>query len=220
MREKLCQLFGRFFKNHYFGTPIIHPNSFVFHNASIIGDVIIDEDVLVASGARIRADEQGPFRICRGCNVQDGGIIHALEGRFVEVEGVRYAVYIGSHCSITHGVIIHGPVRIGKKVCVKFYAIVEDAIIGDYCFIDSKAIVRHVTIPPGRYVAPYQLVERQEEADALPEVSKELRKFNHAVVDVNKMKLLRRYTEIRRMERNPFWRIVNYLTKQKIRHDG
>lgn len=204
------------FSDHLFGNPKIHPSSFVFSDARIIGDVIISEEVIVAPGASIRADEQGPFFIGKGVNIQDGATIHAKEGGFVNVDGKDYAVHIGSHSSITHGAIIHGPCRIGKKVCVSFDSIVYNATVGNKCFIDMKAVVRNVTIPRDRYVAANQVVEDQETADNLPRITQEHLDFNCSVVDLNKKKLCKMYAERRRLKRNPLLRIYYYFSKKRI----
>lgn len=212
----LRSLIHFFCNDNIFGNPKIHPSSFVFKDARIIGDVTICEEVIVAPGASIRADEQGPFFIEKGVNIQDGATIHAKEGSFVTFNGKQYAVYIRSHSSITHGALIHGPAFIGKKVCVNFDARVYNARIGDKCFIDMNATVRNVTIPEGRYVAAHQLVETQEVADNLPFVRREHLEFNCSVVDVNKKRLCKQHAERRRLRKNPFLKIYNYFSQKRI----
>ena len=109
-----------------FGKAEIHLRSFVCNPESIIGEVIIEQEVFVAPGAVIRADECGPFRICKGTNIQDLAILHGLFEKYVEVDGVKYSIHIGSHCSITHGAKIHGPCQIGKKTFIGFDAKVQE----------------------------------------------------------------------------------------------
>jgi carbonic anhydrase/acetyltransferase-like protein (isoleucine patch superfamily) len=129
-------------KDYIFGTPIISPKAFVFNDESVIGDVVIEHDVIVAPGASIRADECGPFYIGKGTNVQDGVIFHGLLNKYIEVGEEQFSIWIGSHCSIAHRALIHGPSMIGKKTFIGFDAIVHASVIGRNCFIDFKAVVK------------------------------------------------------------------------------
>jgi|SRR3989338_7951054 len=175
-----------------FGVASIHSGSFVCNPENLIGSVIIEQEVFVAPMAVIRADECGPFRICRGTNIQDLAILHGLADHYVVVDGHRYSIYIGSHCSITHRALIHGPCKIGKKTFVGFSAIVYHSNIGVHCHIGLGAIVRDVTIADGRYVEDGLVVNSQKVADSLPPNKSENGDFNRKVVDCNK-KLFRKY---------------------------
>ena len=55
--------------------PVIHKNSFVHKEATIIGNVIIGKNVYIGPGASLRGD-WGQITIKDGCNVQDNCIIH------------------------------------------------------------------------------------------------------------------------------------------------
>jgi carbonic anhydrase/acetyltransferase-like protein (isoleucine patch superfamily) len=178
-----------------FGTPEIHPESYVHNKSSVIGRVIIEAGVIVAPSASIRADEGNPFKICKGTNIQDGVIMHGLEGKYVEAEGKEFSIWIGSHCSITHNALIHGPTKIGKKTFIGFKSIINNSIIGRNCHIGDGAIVKGVIIADGRYVDDGQVVNSQRIADSLLIASAEKQEFNKVVVDVNKKKLLGRYKQ-------------------------
>jgi len=177
---------ARRFNDGVFGNPEINPASFVCDNTSIIGRVIIEKDVIVAPTASIRADEGAPFRICKGCNIQDGVQMHGLFNKFIEVGEEKYSIYIGSHSSIAHGALIHGPTLICKKTFVGFKAIIHNSKIGRNCYIGIGAIVNGVTIAERRFVADGMVVNNQEMADALPMVSPHNTEFNKEVVDYNK----------------------------------
>lgn len=196
-------------------------SSYVSSRAEVVGEVFIEENVIIAPGASIRADEGSPFRIRKGTNIQDDVVLHGLLGQFVEVNGEKYSIFIDSHCSIAHKALIHGPTAIGKKTFVGFRATVHkssvgahcflginavvcDAKIGDRCHIGIGAIVKGVTIATGRFVADGSHIASQHEADILPAVWDSLReeddRFNQEVVDYNKQ-LAARYRE-RRIRRN------------------
>lgn len=199
--------------DEFFGDPQISDKAFVCQGASVIGEVYIEKDVLIAPGASIRADECGPFKIGIGTNVQDGVILHGLLNKYLELEGKSYSIWIGSHCSIAHRALIHGPTMLDKKTFVGFDAIIHASVIGRNCFIDFKAVVKNarvgknchigigatvtdVIVADGKYVADGQIVNMQHLADILPLTPPEKRDrdndFNKEVVDLNK-ELIRLY---------------------------
>lgn len=192
--------------DEFFGDKKISEKAFVRKEACVIGDVIIERDVLIAPSVSIRADECGPFHICKGTNVQDGVIMHGLLNDFIKVGGEQFSIWIGSHCSIGHRAIVHGPTLINKKTFIGFDAIVHKSCIGRNCFIDFKAVVKNVTIEKNchigigaiianvvvdndKFVADGQIINHQQLADQLPNVTHSLRAaddtFNKEVVDLN-----------------------------------
>lgn len=119
--------------------PVVKPSSFVHPQASVIGDVIIGENVYIGPGAAIRGD-WGRIIIEDGCNVQENCVIHMFPGT---------TVYLKRGAHIGHGAIIHGG-TIGENSLIGMNAVVMDdveigkeSIIGALCFIPSK-----MQIPP------------------------------------------------------------------------
>jgi phenylacetic acid degradation protein/carnitine operon protein CaiE len=119
--------------------PVVKPSSFVHPQASVIGDVIIGENVYIGPGAAIRGD-WGRIIIEDGCNVQENCVIHMFPGT---------TVYLKKGAHIGHGAIIHGG-TIGENSLVGMNAVVMDdveigkeSIIGALCFVPSK-----MHIPP------------------------------------------------------------------------
>ncbi len=91
--------------------PKIHTTAQVHAFTSLAGDVRLGENVLVAPGTSIRADEGMPFSIGPGSHLQDGVIVHGLDqGRVLGDDDREYSVWIGNNTSITHMALIHGPV--------------------------------------------------------------------------------------------------------------
>lgn len=170
-----------------FGNYEADPNSFISSKATVIGQVFIEENVIIAPKASVRADEGTPFRICKGTNIQDEVVIHGLLDQYVEVDGVKYSVYIGSHCSIAHQALIHGPTIIGKKTFIGFRATIHKSAVGRNCFVGIGAIIEGVKILDNRYVPNGAVIDVQKYADELPLVPEEKKHFNREVVDYNKL---------------------------------
>ncbi len=78
--------------------PVIHPSSFVHKEATVIGNVIIGENVYIGPGASLRGD-WGQLNVGNGCNVQDNCILHIFPGKDVILE---------ENAHIGHGAIVHG----------------------------------------------------------------------------------------------------------------
>lgn len=171
--------------------PIIHPEAFVSPGATVIGDVIIGRNVLVAPGASIRGDEGRGIFIDEGSNVQDGVIIHGLENsnrpdlRCAGPDGMEYSVYIGKCVSLAHGAVVHGPVSIGDGSFVGFNGIVLKSVIGRGVFVSHGAIVIGVDIADDRFVPVGAVVDTRAKADALPEKTEENTRFAADVIKVN-----------------------------------
>jgi carbonic anhydrase len=191
-----------------FGSSKYNKKSFVSDRVAVIGKVTLEENVIVAPGCSLRADEGTPFRVCKGTNLQDGVILHGLLEKYVEVDGNRYSIYIGSHCSIAHDATIHGPAKISKKTFVGFDSIIHNSEIGRNCFVDFRAtikgsaigdrchigigaIINNVKIGDNRYVKDGSVIIHQDDADILPLVPEKIRhaddEFNKEVVDYNKI---------------------------------
>lgn len=184
------------FDDKIFGNPEIHPDSFISSRSAVIGCVIIEKDVIVAPGCSIRADEGSPFLICKGTNIQDGVTFHGLFEKFIEVDGENFSIYIGSHCSIAHNALVHGPTKIGKKTFIGPKAEIWVSEIGAHCHIGHGASVIEVKIGDSKFVPNGMMVDRQEIADQLEVVTFDFMEFNKDVVDYNKS-LIARYKQRR-----------------------
>jgi carbonic anhydrase len=157
--------------------PTVPASSYVDDGASIIGDVRIGEQVYVAPGVSLRADEAHPIIIGDECNIQDGVVFHGLMGSSIE---------LGRQVSIAHGAVIHGPMKIGDESFVGFNSVVHASTLGKKCFVGHAALVIGVRLADGRFVPHGALVDTQEKADALGPVPEGLEHFNEEVVHVNK----------------------------------
>jgi carbon dioxide concentrating mechanism protein CcmM len=166
--------------------PSIHPTAYVHAFSKVIGDVRIQENVLVAPGSSIRADEGTPFYIGANTNLQDGVVVHGLAtGQVLGDDGESYSVWIGSNTSITHKALIHGPAYVGNDCFIGFRSTVFNARIGNGCIVMMHALVQDVEVPPGKYVPSGSTIVTQQQADRLPDVQPEDLHFTHEVVGVN-----------------------------------
>jgi carbonic anhydrase/acetyltransferase-like protein (isoleucine patch superfamily) len=130
---------------------------FAAGNATIIGDVMIGNQVGVWFGAVIRADKD---RIIIGdrTNIQDNCVVHTSKG---------HPVRLGTDVSVGHGAILHG-CTIGDRVLVGMGSIIlNGATIGEGSVIGAGAVITEgKLIPPGSVVVgvPGKIVKEADPA--------------------------------------------------------
>jgi carbonic anhydrase/acetyltransferase-like protein (isoleucine patch superfamily) len=120
--------------------PVIKPSSFIHPQASVIGNVIIGENIYVGPGASIRGD-WGQIIIEDGCNIQENCTIHMFPGTTVHLKK-------GAH--VGHGAIIHGAVLEENCLIGMNSVIMDDAVIGKESIIGALTFVSANTIIPER----------------------------------------------------------------------
>ena len=115
----------------------IASSAFIAHNATIIGDVTIDDNAGIMFGAVLRGD-QNSIHIGRFSNVQDNVVIHADTENKTEV---------GENVSIGHAAIIHGA-KVGSNALIGMGSILlsgsvveEGAIIGAGAIVTSGKVI-------------------------------------------------------------------------------
>src|SRR5581483_11601888 len=107
--------------------------------ATIVGEVIVEEDASVWYGAVIRADFSQVI-IRRGANVQDGSVVHGPPGEPTE---------IGAGATVAHNCVVHGAV-LGEECLIANGAIVLDgARVGDRALVAAGSFVSaNFVVPP------------------------------------------------------------------------
>jgi len=111
--------------------------AFVDPTARIFGRVSAGEGSSFWPYSVIRA-EGAAVTIGRGCNIQDGAVIHVGGGK---------GTVIGDYCSIAHRAVVHGA-EIGADCLIGIGAVVMDgAKLGRGCIVGAMALV-----PPGTEV--------------------------------------------------------------------
>ncbi|MFP3952468.1 MAG: gamma carbonic anhydrase family protein [Candidatus Bathyarchaeia archaeon] len=122
--------------------PQVHDSVFLAPDSWIIGDVKLEAEVNIWTGAIIRGDDD-KVRVGKRTTVLENSIIEAPEG---------LAVVIGDNTIISHGATVHGA-KIGNRVLIGIGAIVLDGSeIGDGSIIGSGALV-----PPKAVIPPNSL---------------------------------------------------------------
>ena len=176
--------------------PLVDSTAYVHPLGAVIGNVIIGKRVMVSPFASVRGDEGQPLHVGDDSNVQDGVIIHALETEHhgtaieentVDVEGKKYAVFVGKRVSLAHQVQIHGPASVDDDTFVGMKTLVFKARVGRGCVVEPGCIIMGVKVPDGRYVPAGTTLTKQAEADALPAItdSYPLKDLNKGVIHVN-----------------------------------
>ena len=113
-------------------TPEIGENCFLADNATIIGDVKIENDCSIWFNTVLRGDVNS-IRIGNSVNIQDGSVLHTLYQ--------KSTIEIGDHVSVGHNVTIHG------------------ATIKDYALVGmGSTVLDHVVVGEGAIVAAGSLV--------------------------------------------------------------
>jgi carbonic anhydrase/acetyltransferase-like protein (isoleucine patch superfamily) len=114
--------------------PAVSPRAWIAPTATLVGEVIVEDDASVWYGAVLRADF-GRIIVRRGSNVQDGSVLHGGNDPVTE---------IGEGATIGHLCVVHGAV-IGREALIGNGATVLDGAV-----IGSRALVAAgCTVPPG-----------------------------------------------------------------------
>lgn len=122
----------------------IAPTARIAKNATVIGDVVLGEDVTVMFYAVIRGDIGGRVIVGDRTNIQEHVCMHVPLGA---------DTVVGSDVTIGHGAIVHG-CTIGNGTLVGMGAIVLDgAKVGKNCLIGAGSVVTGTAdIPDGMLV--------------------------------------------------------------------
>jgi carbonic anhydrase/acetyltransferase-like protein (isoleucine patch superfamily) len=123
--------------------PTIHPTAWVVPDATVIGDVTLEEESSVWYGAVLRGDIN---RIVLGprSNIQDNAVVHLDTG---------FPTILGELVTVGHGAIVHA-CTVDNEVLIGMGAIVLDgAEVGARSIIGANALVTlDMKIPPGSLV--------------------------------------------------------------------
>lgn len=120
-------------------TPELHGQQhFIAPNASVIGSVILENNVSVWFNAVIRGDNE-PIRIGANSNIQDGAVLHTDPGA---------PLTIGNNVTVGHMAMLHGcTVSDGSLIGIKS-VILNHAVIGRNCLIGANTLITEGKIIP------------------------------------------------------------------------
>ena len=130
--------------------PTLGARSYVDPAATVIGDVVLGDDVSIWPGTIVRGDVNF-IRVGARTNIQDGTVVHVShDGPHAKLGG--FATVIGEDVTIGHKAIIHA-CRIEDAVLIGMGAIVMDgAVVKKHGFVGAGALVS-----PGKVVGEGEL---------------------------------------------------------------
>jgi len=128
--------------------PVLGERVYVDPAASVIGDVVLADDVSIWPSAVLRGDVNF-IRVGARTNIQDGAIVHvAHAGPY----GPGFPCLIGADVTIGHAAVVHA-CTIGDGCLIGMHASVLDgAVVKRYGFVGAGALV-----PPGKVVGEREL---------------------------------------------------------------
>jgi len=122
--------------------PQIHPSVYIAENATITGDVTIDESSSIWFQTVIRGDV-APTRIGKRVNIQDLSMIH---------QSPHTPAIINDDVTVGHQVTIHGATIKENALIGMGSLVLDSAIIGEHAFVGAGSLV-----PPGKEIPPHSL---------------------------------------------------------------
>ena len=120
-----------------------HPDSWTAPNATLIGNVRLEEGASVWFNAVLRGDNE-LILIGKDSNVQDGAVMHTDMG---------YPLTLGTGVTIGHNAMLHG-CTVGDYSLIGINAVIlNGAKIGKHCIIGANALIGEgKVIPDGSLV--------------------------------------------------------------------
>ena len=138
--------------------PRIAASAYVADEATIIGDVVLEEGANVWPGAVLRGDNE-PIRIGANTNIQEGAVLHADPGT---------PLTVGANVSIGHQAMLHGcTVNDGSLIGIQA-VVMNNAVIGRDSLVGAGAIVAEGKTFPDRALilgAPARMLRELTDED-------------------------------------------------------
>jgi carbonic anhydrase/acetyltransferase-like protein (isoleucine patch superfamily) len=111
--------------------PVIAPTAYVAPNATLVGNVMLADEVSVWFGATLRGDNE-PIAIGAKTNVQDLAVLHT---------DIGYPLTIGTGVTVGHQSTLHG-CTIGDGSLIGIQAVIlNGAVIGKHCLVGAGALI-------------------------------------------------------------------------------
>jgi carbonic anhydrase/acetyltransferase-like protein (isoleucine patch superfamily) len=164
-------------------SPRVAASAYVAPNATVLGNVTLEENSSVWFGATIRGDNEN-ILIGRSSNVQDGAVLHTDPG---------FPMSIGANVSIGHQAMLHG-CTVGAGSLIGIQAIIlNGAVIGKGCLIGAGAIITERKEFPDNsliFGAPAKVIRelKPEERENLAKAAQHY--VERAVIYRNQLKVL------------------------------
>jgi carbonic anhydrase/acetyltransferase-like protein (isoleucine patch superfamily) len=119
-------------------SPSFGKRVYVDEQATVIGDVLLADDVSVWPSTVIRGDV-APIRVGTGTNIQDGSVLHGTHpGPY---SGNGFPLSIGDFVTIGHGAVVHA-CTVGNHCLIGIGSIVMDgAVVQDNVILGAGGLV-------------------------------------------------------------------------------
>lgn len=120
--------------------PHVHPSVFVADNATLVGQVTLEENSVVMFGAVLRGDRDR-IVLGAGSNLQDTCVVHGDPG---------FPALIGRGVSVGHGAIVHGATIRDDCLIGMGATLLNGSVIGEGSIIAAGTVVLEGTVIPPR----------------------------------------------------------------------
>ena len=128
--------------------PVLGERVYLDPAATVIGDVLLGDDVSVWPGAVLRGDVNH-IRVGARSNIQDGAIVHvAHAGPY----GPGYPCLIGADVTIGHAAVVHACTIEDGCLIGMHASVLDGAVVRKHGFVGAGAL-----IPPGKVVGEREL---------------------------------------------------------------
>ena len=118
--------------------PQVEKAAFVAENATLIGDVVLEEDATVWFGAVLRGDSN-TIKVGKGSNIQDNCTLHC---------DAHSPLTVGANVTVGHNVILHG-CTVEDNCLIGMGAIVmNDVVIGENSIVGAGALITEGKVFP------------------------------------------------------------------------
>ncbi|MBN1698570.1 MAG: gamma carbonic anhydrase family protein [Spirochaetales bacterium] len=139
-------------------TPLTDGAVFIAPNASIVGQVVLGENVSIWFGAVLRADFE-EIRIGCNTNIQDNTVLHVDKG---------FPLTVGDYVTVGHGAVLHGCTIGGGCIVGMGAVILNGAVIGENSIVGAGALVTERDVfPPGSLIVGHPAVLKRPLKPAL-----------------------------------------------------
>lgn len=138
--------------------PVLGERAVLLPSATVVGDVVLGDDVSIWYGAVLRGD-LAPVRVGARSNIQDGTVVHVADGMGCEV-GEETVV---GHRAMLHACRVEGGCLIGMQA-----TILDGAVIGHGSVVGAGALVTQRTVIPPRSLvlgSPGRIIKTLDEKD-------------------------------------------------------
>ncbi len=115
-------------------------NFWVAPNATVVGNIVLEEDSSVWFNAVLRGDNE-TITVGRGSNVQDGSVLHTDPG---------FPLTIGENCTIGHMVMLHGCTIKDRSLIGIGAVVLNGAVIGEESLVGANALIAEGKVIPPR----------------------------------------------------------------------